>query len=124
MWARCLFNVPGCLCSSLSAEGLLDGRQETLQNAIHFGCDVGGGTRPFQLRSQHQRGALAYVSEQHTDVLLPDRLSAFKQSAALPYCFQLNRRKLRLDMIAQRREQHQCGSVNRFILGVGRHEIS
>jgi hypothetical protein len=27
-------------------------------------------------------------------------------------------------MIAQGREQHQCGTVNRLIVGVGRHEIS
>ena len=84
----------------MPAERLLDGRQETLQNTVHLGCNICGRTRSFQLRGQHRHGTLAYVGEDDTDVPLPDRLSAFKQPAAPPKCFQLNRRKLRLDMIA------------------------
>ena len=74
-----------------------------MQNTVHLGCNICGRTRSFQLRGQHRHGALAYVGEDDTDVPLPDRLSAFQEPAAPPKCFQLNRRKLRLDMIGEER---------------------
>ena len=64
----------------MPAERLLDGRQETMQNTVHLGCNICGRTRSFQLRGQHRHGALAYVGEDDTDVPLPDRLSAIPNS--------------------------------------------
>jgi hypothetical protein len=92
----CRITQRGCQPASLPTECLLDGRQETVQNAVHFGRDIFGGARSLQLRSQHHCGALPNVGEDRTNVLPADRLSAVQQAAALPYRFQLNGRKLGL----------------------------
>jgi hypothetical protein len=98
----------------LPGKRLLKGRQQTSENAIHFGSDVGASADSFQFCGQHRCSAITYVGKPR-NVPLPGCVSTLQQAVALPNCFELNRQKLWLGMVTQRDERRKGGPVNRFI---------
>src|ERR1700693_1633114 len=85
--------------SSLLGEHILDGVQETAKDAVHLRSDVVTDAGGPKLRRKHAGGAPADVGGHCMHALLSE--APLDKAATKPHGFQLNRRIVRLGVVAQ-----------------------